>query len=198
MYYEVRTEFKEAKVAIAGLGGLGSNIAHALARVGIGELFLVDYDVVEPSNLNRQMYFTKNLGMKKSEALLENLQQVNPYSKYVAADKLVTADNVVSLFKDYDVVIEAFDNPKSKAMLVNLLLEHCKMPIIAASGMAGFRSPNKIKTKKVMSKLYLVGDGIRAETNEEIMNAPRVLLAAAHQATIACQILLGKIDLEEG
>ncbi len=62
----LHNKLKSGKVAVLGLGGLGSNIAISLSRVGVGEIILVDYDVVEPSNLNRQQYFVKHIGMKKN------------------------------------------------------------------------------------------------------------------------------------
>ena len=69
----------EGYVAIAGLGGLGSNVACALARIGVGHLHLIDFDVVDITNLNRQQYFIGQLGMYKTDALKSLLEQINPY-----------------------------------------------------------------------------------------------------------------------
>ena len=77
----IHQKIKSAVVGIAGLGGLGSTLAIALARIGIGTLILVDFDVVEPSNLNRQQYFVHQIGMPKVEALQENISRVNPCVK---------------------------------------------------------------------------------------------------------------------
>ena len=79
---EMRTKLRNARVAVAGLGGLGSNIAVMLARSGIGELLLVDFDTVDVTNLNRQMYLIPQLGKPKAEALPEILYQINPYLTY--------------------------------------------------------------------------------------------------------------------
>ncbi len=75
----IHQKIKASVVGIAGLGGLGSAIAIALARIGVGKLILVDFDVVEPSNLNRQQYFTHQIGMPKVEALQKNIAMINPY-----------------------------------------------------------------------------------------------------------------------
>lgn len=192
---QVHQVFKAAKVAIAGLGGLGSNIAIALARVGIGELLLVDFDVVEPSNLNRQAYYMEDLGLKKSDALIRNLKRINPYNTYIGLHQKIEKEDVKSLFEGYDLVVEAFDDPSYKAMLVNEVLTTMKVPIVSASGLAGMYNPNTIVSKKELRNLYLVGDGIHeAKANEGLM-APRVLIAAGHQATVVCQLLLGQVEL---
>ena len=91
---EMQEKLRSAKVAVAGLGGLGSNIAVMLARSGIGQLLLVDFDIVDVTNLNRQMYFISHLGRPKAEALSEILCQINPYLNYESVSIKVTPDNV--------------------------------------------------------------------------------------------------------
>ena len=97
------------KRQVAGLGGLGSNIAVMLARSGVGELLLVDFDTVDVTNLNRQMYLIPQLGKPKAEALPEILYQINPYLTYRSVCIKVTPDNVKELFSEYPIVCEAFD-----------------------------------------------------------------------------------------
>lgn len=183
---------KKSKVAVAGLGGLGSNIAISLARIGVGKLFLVDFDIVEPSNLNRQSYYIKHLGILKTEALKEQLNDINPFIEVKTKNIKITEENAVNLFKDYEIVCEALDNPSSKAMLVNTLLINLpKTKIISASGMAGFESSNTIKTEKKMKNLYLCGDYTTpAEPGSGLM-APRVMVCAGHQANMILRLLLG-------
>ena len=108
---EMQKKLRAAKVAVAGLGGLGSNIAVMLARSGIGKLLLVDFDVVDVTNLNRQMYFIPQLGRPKTEALAELLVQINPYTEYETVCTKVTPENVKELFSEYPIVCEAFDRP---------------------------------------------------------------------------------------
>ena len=119
----LQDKLQKAKVAIAGLGGLGSNIAIGLARIGVGQLHLVDFDRVDLTNLNRQHYFIHHLGQYKTEALKKQILEINPYIR-VSTDCLkITASNVATLFSDADIICEAFDVPENKAMLVNTVLE---------------------------------------------------------------------------
>lgn len=189
---KVHAALKDGSVAIAGLGGLGSNIAVSLARIGVGRLLLVDFDVVEPSNLNRQSYLIRHLGMYKTEALKSQLEEVNPFIKVRTKTVRINEDNATRLFKDYDIVCEAFDSPSTKAMLINELLEHLPdIKIVSASGMAGYESSNLIRTERRMKKLYLCGD-FQNEANFGCgLMAPRVQICAGHQANMILRLLLG-------
>lgn len=192
----VHKKIKETRVGIAGLGGLGSNIAVSLSRIGIGYLKLIDFDVVEPSNLNRQQYFIKHIGMKKSEAIKDLISQINPFVKLETVDTFVDEKNIENLFNDVDIIVEAFDNPNSKAVLINTVLK--KMPdktIVAASGMAGYLSNNSIVTKKLRDNFYLIGDGVSEAKPGCGLMAPRVSIAANHQANTVLRIIMGKKDV---
>lgn len=192
---DVHHRVKKAKVAIAGLGGLGSNIALMLARTGVGQLLLVDFDVVEPSNLNRQQYSIRHLGMNKTDALYQQIRQINPFIHVTTRNIRVDENNVCELFDGYDIVCEAFDNADAKSMLVNTVLE--KLPqttVVAASGMAGYGSSNLIQTKKVMNRFYLCGD-LQSEARIGCgLMAPRVEICAGHQANMILRLLL---DIQE-
>jgi sulfur carrier protein ThiS adenylyltransferase len=190
----VHEKVKDSIVAIAGLGGLGSNVAISLARLGIGGLRLVDFDVVEPSNLNRQQYFIKNIGQKKTEALSEIIRDINPYVKTESFDVFVNEKNVVDLFDGVDVIVEAFDNPKTKSMFVNKVLSELDIPIVAASGLAGFYSSNTIVTKKIRKNFYMVGDMVSGTKPGSGLMAPRAAIAANHQANQVLRIILGEFD----
>ena len=111
-------------MAIAGLGGLGSHIAVMLARSGVGHLHLVDFDRVDLSNLNRQVYGVNELGELKTEALKEILLKINPYMNVSSESIKVDNSNVKRLFSGFNLVCEAFDNPKLRlCLLVNSFLE---------------------------------------------------------------------------
>lgn len=188
----VHKKLKNGKVAIAGLGGLGSNLAVMLARIGVGMLLLVDFDVVEPSNLNRQYYGTNHLGMLKTTALKKQIEEINPFIRVETQNIRVTEHNVADLFSAYDIICEAFDNPEAKAMLVNAgLSQLTSIKIVAASGMAGHGSSNTIRTVKPMNRLYLCGDLETATEIERGLMAPRVQICAAHQANMVMRLLLG-------
>lgn len=182
---------KAGKVAIAGLGGLGSHIAVMLARSGVGKLLLVDFDVVEESNLNRQHYNRTHLGRKKTECLAEQIAAIRPDIALETIDRKVTEENAAALFQGYPVICEAFDDPGAKAMLVNCVLEHLNARIISGSGMAGFESSNLIQTRRVMKRLYLCGDGVTAVEDGKKLTAGRVQICAGHQANMAVRLLMG-------
>jgi len=186
----VHARVKQASVGIAGAGGLGSAVAVALVRTGIGRLVIADFDVVAPSNLNRQQYFLDQLGQPKVVALAETLAKINPYTEVVTKQLAVTRANAARVFADCDVVAECFDNPGAKAMLVQTLVP--EKPVVAASGMAGFGTANTITTTKRLDNLYVVGDNVNeAEPGKGLM-APRVGVAAHHQANAILRLILGE------
>ncbi len=195
----LQQKFAGATVAICGLGGLGSNIALALARAGIGKLILLDFDRVDLTNLHRQQYKVKQIGLYKTEALSENLREIAPYLQIEAHVAKLTEANAADLLKDADIVCEAFDRAEAKAMLVNSVLE--KLPacyLVAASGMAGIGSANSIKTRLVTEKFYLCGDAVSAVETSGSLLASRVMVCAAHQAHAVLCILAGRRADQDG
>ena len=192
----LHNRFSAATVAICGLGGLGSNIAIALARAGIGKLLLIDFDRVDISNLHRQQYKASQVGCYKTDALAENLLEIAPYVEIETVTMKITEENVVDLVKEADIICEAFDNAQAKAMLVNSVLE--RLPncyLVAASGMAGMDTPNIIKTRKIMKRFYLCGDEVSDVADTIGLVAPRVMLCAAHQAQTVLRILAGEFEV---
>lgn len=188
---EMRTKLRNTRVAVAGLGGLGSNIAVMLARSGVGELLLVDFDTVDVTNLNRQMYLIPQLGKPKAEALPEILYQINPYLTYRSVCIKVTPDNVKELFSEYPIVCEAFDKPDQKAMLVRELLMQCpNTTVVSGNGMAGYADANEIRTCQVMKRLYVCGDQSTDVGNGIGLIAPRVAVCAAHEANKVLQLIM--------
>lgn len=193
---ETQKLLSAGNVAIAGLGGLGSNVAYALARIGVGHLHLIDFDVVDITNLNRQQYFMEHIGMYKTDALKSLLLKINPYLDIRTDCVKVTDDNLQELFADATIVCEAFDNPEAKAMLVNGILEHFpEKKLVSATGMAGYGSSNTIITKRIMKNFYLCGDGVTAPTYGHELMAPRVAICAAHEANMITRLILGEEEI---
>ena len=189
-------KFSAATVAVCGLGGLGSNIAINLARVGIGKLILIDFDRVDISNLHRQQYKASQIDKYKAQALAENLLEIAPYLEVRAVTARITEENYMDLLYDADVICEAFDNAEAKAMLANAVLE--TMPykyLVAASGMAGMGTPNTIRTRKITKYFYLCGDEISDVADTIGLVAPRVMLCAAHQAHTVLRILADEFEV---
>ena len=145
-----------AKVAIVGLGGLGSNVALWLARLGVGQLLLYDFDKVELSNLNRQYYFLEDVGQYKATALLGHLKAVNPYGNYHSRVVQLTEDNLAELLSEANIVCEALDKPEAKALLVNGVMESFPDKyLVSASGLAGFASSASMQVRRVTPHFYL-------------------------------------------
>ena len=184
-----------ARVGIAGLGGLGSHVATALARTGVGHLHLVDFDVVEPSNLNRQAYRLAHLGLPKTEALRREIADIAPYCEVTADQVRIDAANAPRLFASDDIVCEAFDDPAAKAMLADAVLGSLpRTPLVAASGMAGYASGNTLVTRKITDRFYLCGDGESEAGYGVGLMAPRVMLCAGHQALMILRLIAGETD----
>ena len=193
---ELQKAFSTDVVAVCGLGGLGSNIAIALARAGIGKLILIDFDRVDITNLHRQQYKVDQIGMYKTDALTDNLREIAPYIELEAHTERITEDNVVTLLSDADIICEAFDDAECKAMLTNTVLS--EMPdkyLVAASGMAGMGVTNSIKTRRITSKFYLCGDEMSEVSDGIGLVAPRVALCAAHQAHTVLRILAKQFEV---
>lgn len=184
-------KLSESRVAVAGLGGLGSNTAVFLARAGIGHLHLIDFDKVDITNLNRQHYFISHLGRYKTEALKEQLLQINPWLDIETSCEEVREENIQRLFQNADIICEAFDRPENKAMLVNGCLELFPEKIlVCASGMAGWGRSNDIITRQVGRNFYLCGDETSGIEKGEGLIAPRVALCAAHEANLIIELIL--------
>ena len=192
---ELHTVFSSATVAVCGLGGLGSNIAIALARAGIGKLILIDFDRVDITNLHRQQYKADQIGMYKTDALADNLREIALYIELEAHTERITEENVVPLLSDADIICEAFDDAECKAMLTNTVLTEMRDKyLVAASGMAGLHDANSIKTRKVTSKFYLCGDEESDVADGIGLVSSRVMICAAHQAHTVLRILANNFE----
>ena len=193
---EFQKKISTTTVAVCGLGGLGSNIVIALARAGIGKLVLIDFDKVDITNLHRQQYKANQIGMNKTEALQDNLKEINPYLETEIHTIRLDENNARDVLSDADIICEAFDNPECKAMLVNLVLD--SMPgkyIVAASGMAGLVSANAIHTRKLLNRFYLCGDEVSDASDGIGLVSSRVMLCAAHQAHTVLRIIAEEYEV---
>ena len=193
---ELQKKLVNASVAVCGLGGLGSNISIALARAGVGKLHIIDYDRVDISNINRQQYFLEQLGQPKTKALLDTLKRIAPYCEIKTDNIKLSEDNMKDTLSNEAIIVEAFDKPDQKAMLVNYVLEN--MPdkyLVAGSGMAGLAPSNMITTKRIMKRFYLCGDGVSDVADDVGLISARVLICAAHQAHAVIRIIAGEYEI---
>lgn len=192
-FSEIKNHLSLFRVGIAGAGGLGSNCAVALARSGVGTLVLSDFDVVEPANLNRQYYFTNQVGMLKSNALKDNIARINPDITVIAHTEKLNESNIPEIFKGCHVVVEAFDKDEMKEMLIETVQTKMKgIPLIIGSGLAGWGKSEKISYRKIDDTLYVCGDESTVAGEELPPMAPRVGIVANMQANTVIEILMKK------
>jgi len=189
-FQQIKDNLKDKTVAIAGCGGLGSNCAIALARVGVGHLILADFDMVEESNLNRQYYFQHQIGIKKVIALKENIRLINPRVKVFTHDITLDSENIQPLFKDCDVIVEAFDKAEMKLMMIETICEKMpEKPLVVGLGMAGWGDNNSIHCRH-SDHLFICGDEVKEISEDLPPLAPRVGIVAHMQANTVLEILL--------
>ena len=180
----------KATIGIAGCGGLGSNIAVSLVRAGIGNLIIADFDIVELSNLNRQYYFLEDVGKKKVYALRDKLLKINPDCMIKTIDKKLERNDIPLLFKDADIMMEAFDKAKAKQWLIEeWSIQFLDRPVISGNGLGGYGKLEKLKVKK-MGSLYFCGDGESSE--KEGLCSARVSIVANMQSSLAIELLMDK------
>ncbi len=192
---EIRSAIQGSTVGIAGAGGLGSNCAVALARVGIGSLVIADFDHVSEDNLNRQYYFRDQVGMKKTEALRQTLQRIDPGVRVVMHDVKLTPGNIPIIYGDCDVIVEAFDLADQKQMLIETVTAELPgIPLVAGLGVAGVGMNEKIHFRKA-GNIYICGDE-ESEISEDLPPlAPRVGMVSNMQANVVLQILLSQMNI---
>ncbi len=179
---------RDAAIGIAGCGGLGSNAAVALARAGVGKLILADPDRVEISNLNRQHYFRPDIGKVKVEALAGHLRAINPDIDLVLHELELTPGNTPEIFREADILIEAFDRAESKRWLIETW---CRAfpdrPIVCGSGLSGIGNTNALRVHSA-GRIHFCGD----EESDMSMGlcAARVGAVANMQANVAIELLM--------
>ena len=185
-----REILKTKTIGIAGCGGLGSNCAVSLARVGVGKLVIADFDSVVESNLNRQYFFKDQVGQEKVLALKENISRINPHVEVEAHVRKLDPDAIKELFSHCDVIVEAFDLAEMKQMIIETVLS--EMPekyIVSGVGLAGWGRNELLKTRQ-FGKLFICGDFENEVSDTEPPLAPRVCIVANMQANIVMEILL--------
>lgn len=183
-------------VGVAGAGGLGSNCAIALARSGVGNIYIADYDTVDASNLNRQYYFYNQIGMPKVAALAQNIHQINKAINVVTLNERLTSENIPEFFNKCNIIIEAFDKAEQKQMLAECVLKCMpEVTLIIGSGLAGYKTiPFQITR---LSNLIICGDMESEVDDNNPPMAPRVGIVALMQANEALNILLKDFKLKK-
>lgn len=189
---DVAARLWKARVGIAGAGGMGSHVAMALARTGVGHITVADFDVVDGSNLFRQCYTPSDVGRPKVDALAEVLLAIEPDLEVTARNVRLDPDNSCGVFSGCQVVCEALDRPDQKAMLVEAMLSGLESAVVSCSGMAGFGSSNSIVTERRLDRLYVCGDKTSDVEDNPGLTAARVMVCAGHMANMVVRIILGE------
>jgi sulfur carrier protein ThiS adenylyltransferase len=146
------------RVGIAGCGGVGSNVAVALVRTGIGALTVVDRDRVEISNLNRQSYVRGDVGRPKVAALRDALGRISPPVAVTAVVEDIGPEAARRLFAGCDLLVEALDSAANKVMLLESWAgAFPQTPVVACSGIAGYGRSDSIRVRR-LEGLVVVGD----------------------------------------
>ena len=184
-------KIERVRIGLAGAGGLGSNCAMNLVRTGFKKFTIVDFDIVDPANLDRQFYFLNQVGLKKVKALKTNLLRINPQLDIRATDERIENKNIKALFDDCDVVVECFDRAEYKSMLVSELLYSGKL-IVSASGLCGVGSSDDIKVSRIKKNLIIIGD-LSSDIDKTPALSPRVNVAAAKQADVILEFVINKV-----
>lgn len=183
---EINDKLENAKVVILGVGGLGSNVAHMLARLGVGKLIIYDFDIVEPSNLNRQHYGVSDIGKMKAETTAVRIKELLPYAKIEPRNELVDENVLSSVYEEGDIFIEAFDTVSSKVMAYDFFAGREK-PYICTTGVAG---PSGELTRRDLGHIHVVGDFQGEDRNDCYI--PKVMAIAAMECSVVLELILKK------
>lgn len=193
-FEQIKSQLKNKKVGVAGCGGLGSNCAVALARVGVGTIVIADFDKIEESNLNRQYFFHNQIGMPKTKALKENISKINPTTKILDHEVFLDEKNIPEIFGDCDVLVEAFDKAEMKKMIIETVYKSLpEMPLVMGVGVAGWGANQIIKTE-TLDNIHICGDRINETSDDLPPIAPRVGIVSNMQANVVLDLLLGSND----
>lgn len=131
-------KLRKSKIMIIGCGALGSICAMYLAGAGVGEITIADFDTIDTSNLQRQLFFeTSQSGKSKALTLAHRINVLNPECKVTCLQEMITADKAKDLFDGKDFIIDATDNPSSKNM-TDTVCQALALPY-SIGGVAGFK-----------------------------------------------------------
>jgi sulfur carrier protein ThiS adenylyltransferase len=172
------------KTGIAGIGGIGSNVARLLAQQQVKRLKIVDFDRVEVANLNRQFYRHCQAGMKKTDALEINLKAIYPQLQLEKISTKITPENGRKLFCDCSIIVEGFDRPSSKKNLIELF-SGTEKKLVCACGIAG-KNMDNISVRHI-GNCHIVGD-FCSDEREHSLFPPKIGMVAALMAGIVLQL----------
>ncbi len=184
---------RQGKVAIVGLGSVGSHTAVTLARSGVGSFLLIDSSVVESDDIPREYFFTKHIGMLKAEAMAKTVNEVNPFAEVRIFTQKLDENNMADILKGFSIIVEAFPCEKSSVAFTEAV--HSFFPqthVISMCGLGDCASANSIGTKKAGKNLYICGASQKKERTKRSGLLSCAMVCAGHQADVALRLLLGE------
>lgn len=173
-------QIQSIKIGIGGVGGLGSNCAMILARSGFKYFEILDQDIIDASNLNRQQYFLSEIGLPKVTVTRQRLLDINPDLTIIAQQANWTPTDGEKYFQHCDYVVEAFDQAQEKCNFVNYYFNQKKL-VVSGNGMAGLMTANPL-TRRQVGNIIFIGDAITDTAQGHPPMAPRVTQCAAMMA----------------
>ncbi|HUX94331.1 MAG TPA: sulfur carrier protein ThiS adenylyltransferase ThiF [Bacteroidales bacterium] len=190
---DIKKHLRNFRVGIAGAGGLGSNCAVALARTGVGTILICDNDIIESGNLNRQYYFSIQIGLPKVEAIRDNIAIIDKEVNIITNNIELTPYNIPEIFAGCDVIVEALDLKEMKEMFIETVQKEMpRIPLITGSGLAGWGDTGSLRCRKIDETLYVCGDESTEVSDELPPLAPRVGIVANLQADKVIEVLMKK------
>lgn len=156
---------QQSHIFLAGIGGVGSFTAEALARMGAGKMTLVDHDVVSGSNMNRQLVALQStVGMRKAEVMANRIRDINPDCELELITEFLTPDSIPDILsRHYDVVIDAIDSLSSKSALLETAWRN-EMTVFASMGAGGKLDPTQVRTGDLMdTRMCKLAKHLRAQ-----------------------------------
>ncbi|MBF0479963.1 MAG: sulfur carrier protein ThiS adenylyltransferase ThiF [Candidatus Omnitrophica bacterium] len=185
---EQLSKIRAQKIGIAGAGGLGSNSAHVLVRCGFKNFEILDSDIIDASNLNRQLFFSDEVGLPKAETLKKRLLSINQDLNITIHHVRWTKENGDQFFHSCDFIMECFDRAENKHALVNFYHDKTQF-LISGNGVAGIGLEHKLTIKK-HGNIYIIGDGTSNVLDGTPPLAPSVIGCSAKMAEIVLELTL--------
>ena len=147
-------DIKNKKILVVGVGGVGSYTVESLVRCGIGSITIIDNDIIDITNLNRQlMTTTDNVGESKVEVLKNRIASINPECSVNAINAFLDENNIDSIVNDYDYVVDACDTVKTKVGLINICNKK-NIKLISAMGTGNKMDPSKLEITDIYKTNY--------------------------------------------
>ena len=185
---------KNSKILVIGLGGVGSYAVEVLTRCGVGTLKIVDFDIIDKTNLNRQLMTNeKNIGLKKIDVMYDRIKSINSKCNVIKIDKKLKEFDIETLVTDVDAVIDAVDDIKVKKQIIRVC-HNKKINLISSMGMGNKLDPTKIQILEISKTSYdPLSKIIRKMVKEERIKGKVMVVASSEKPIKTNSNVVGSI-----